>query len=193
MLRRSHILATVAVLGLTAYAVHAMAQVTGDASSSPRSGTVNDAGSLPLGGETTDRPSHTVDTMDGDNINDGNMPRPDTAGSSAMESDSVGVNSAFGIPDNMDPDMFNDFVTGSWDSNGDGTIDNSEWDTATPGWYGDARRDLRPFDSWDSDTDSTLSQMEMNDMITSSNLYRIYDTNGDNRISRSEAQRIPRR
>lgn len=94
------------------------------------------------------------------------------------------------IPPNMSSQQFSTFATGRWDLNADGMISQSEWDTASPSWYGTTG--TRPFATWDLNGNGTLESSEINGAFSTSRLYARYDTDNNGVISTAEADRIPR-
>lgn len=79
----------------------------------------------------------------------------------------------------LDSNEFGTFVRRSWDMNGDGFIDDSEWNAGTTRWYPTGYNEYKTYTVWDKDRDGRLDSTEFDTVVTTTKLYETWDVNND--------------
>lgn len=101
----------------------------------------------------------------------------------------VGMTAA---PADMDSRQFDDYLSERWDADNNGTISSTEWNQASPAWFGDGNNDMGDFTDWDTNANGALDTNEFRNMSATTGVYGIYDTDGNGVIDGTEAGRMLR-
>ncbi len=136
----------------------------------------------------------------------------DTSGDSYLDTDEIAEwvddkGTFRSWDEDVDSELDRDEIAGNafslWDSDGNGTVSQQEWQTATDLWY-PSGANFRVYSDWDGDGDSELDADEFREEFDSSTLgeswradtlnaetfkkayFELYDLDDDGRVSRSE-------
>ncbi len=90
----------------------------------------------------------------------------------------------------LDSQEFNSYVYNRWDRNGDGFVSADEWEGSYVRWYGaPANAEFKTYTYWDKDGDGRLDPQEFDTVISTTKLYKAWDTNADDLIESNEYAR----
>jgi Ca2+-binding EF-hand superfamily protein len=84
------------------------------------------------------------------------------------------------------PDEFTTYVYRQSDVNRDNFLEDDEWNMTTTRWYKPYNVESQTYTYWDTDKDSRLSSMEVNELVTKTGLYSKWDVNTDGQLSDQE-------
>ncbi|MGB4107442.1 MAG: hypothetical protein WBK55_06570 [Alphaproteobacteria bacterium] len=86
----------------------------------------------------------------------------------------------------LDSQEFPRFVYNSWDLDGDGFVEDNEWNANTTLWYPPGYSDYKTYTYWDKDHDGKLDADEFGTVVTTTNLYDTWDADHDSQIDEAE-------
>lgn len=86
----------------------------------------------------------------------------------------------------LDSQEFPRFVYNSWDLDGDGFIEDSEWNSNTALWYPAGYTEYKTYSAWDKDNNGRLDPDEFGTVVTTTKLYDTWDADHDAQIDEDE-------
>jgi hypothetical protein len=134
-------------------------------------------------------PAGTVNTGATGNVNT-NISGTANTNASGNVNANAGASTSTAIPTNMNSQQFGTFALGRWDTNGDGTLSQAEWNTTGSTWFG---KKSPSFSSLDTNRNGVLDSAELQITLADSQLFQLYDTDHDGIIDSDEADKIPLR
>lgn len=85
----------------------------------------------------------------------------------------------------LDDQEFPSYVYSRFDRNGDGYLDDSEWQVSSTRWYG-ATPKYKTYTAWDKNGDGRLDATEFNVVVADSGMYKTWDVNADKTLESTE-------
>ena len=85
----------------------------------------------------------------------------------------------------LDSQEFPAYVYSRFDRNGDGFLDDSEWQVSSTRWYG-VQPQYKTYKTWDKNADGRLDATEFDVVVTDSGLYKTWDVNADKTLESNE-------
>jgi Ca2+-binding EF-hand superfamily protein len=87
----------------------------------------------------------------------------------------------------LDSQEFNSYVYNRWDRNGDGFVSPDEWEGNYIRWYKTPiNAEFKTYTYWDKDGNGRLDPQEFDTVMTTTKLYKTWDTNADDIIESNE-------
>lgn len=87
----------------------------------------------------------------------------------------------------LDSQEFSKFVYPRWDMNRDGFVTSDEWQMNAVRWYGPEKTQYYKVEkAWDVDGDGRLDPSEFDNVITTTQLYNVWDKNADKTLTSDE-------
>lgn len=88
----------------------------------------------------------------------------------------------------IDPTEFNTYITTSIDSDGDGYLESTEYETSSMTYFYDTAKEdeVKSYTYWDKDKDNKLDSSEVETLVSNVGIYKKWDTNKDGKIDQIE-------
>jgi len=87
----------------------------------------------------------------------------------------------------IDSHEFAPYVYSQWDLNRDGYVSTAEWNHVSRVWYGKPTQvEYSHYGYWDKNNDGRITPDEVENTITRTKLYNVWDINADNQLESDE-------